>query len=84
MTCKIGMHATSALLVGLLAFSCTSWNALAGTHSRKKPAVAAHAHYYLYHPAANSVPSGSHAVSDDHRLCWLPSEGCDNNHTITN
>jgi hypothetical protein len=84
MTCKIGARITSALLAGLLAFSCTSWSALAGTHTRKKAVVADHARYYLYSPPAASLPSTSHAVRGGHEVCWLPSDGCDNNHSITN
>jgi hypothetical protein len=83
MTCKTGARIVSALLVGLLAFSCTSWGALAGTHNRKKAVVADHGRYYLYSPAAVSVPS-SHPLRDGHEVCWLPSDGCDNNHSITN
>ena len=84
MTCKIGARTISALLAGLLAFSCTSWSALAGTHNHKKAVVADHGRYYLYAPAAASVPSASHPLTGGHEVCWLPSDGCDNNHSITN
>jgi hypothetical protein len=84
MTCKIGARIISALLVGLLAFSCTSWSALAGTHNRKKAVVADQTRYYLYAPGTASLPSASHPLRGGHEVCWLPSDGCDNNHSITN
>jgi hypothetical protein len=84
MTCKIGARIINALLVGLLAFSCTSLSALAGTHDRKKAVVVDHARYYLYSPAAASLPSPAHPLRDGHEVCWLPSDGCNNNHSITN
>ena len=68
-----------ALLLGLLALSCSSWNVLAGTHCHKKAVASVHTRYYLYDPTPHSV-----RTRDDHELCYLPSEGCDNNHTITN
>ncbi len=79
----IDARLVSALLLGLLALSCTSWNALAGTHCHKKAAASVHTGYYSYYPAQHSLPSVSRP-RDDHELCYLPSEGCDNNHTITN
>ena len=82
MTRKIDARLVSALFVGLLAFF-TSWSALAGAHY-KKAAVAVHARYYLYDPPHRSLPSVSRPLSDVHELCYLPSEGCDNNHSITN
>jgi hypothetical protein len=84
MTRSIGARTISALLAGLLAFSCTSWSALAGTPNRKKPVVADHARYYLYSPGTASVPSASNPLRGGHEVCWLPSDGCDNNHSITN
>ena len=76
MTRKIDARLVSALLVGLLAF-------FTGAH-HKKAAVAVHARYYLYDPPHHSFPSVSRPLSDGHELCYLPSEGCDNNHSITN
>jgi hypothetical protein len=73
----------SVLLVGLLAFSCTTWSALAGTHCRKKSVVVAHTHVYLYHSEHYSLYPARPA-RDEHEMCWLPSDGCDNNHSITN
>ena len=84
MTCKTGARIVNALLAGLVAFSCSSWSALAGTHGLKKAAVTAHGPYYLYYPEHNSLPSDPHPVRDGHEVCWLPSDGCDNNHSITN
>jgi hypothetical protein len=84
MTRKIGARLVSGLLVTLVAFSCTSWSALAGTNGPKKAAVTAHPSYYLYSPADHSAPSAPRAFSGGHELCWLPSDGCDNNHSITN
>ena len=82
MTRKIDARLVSALLVGLLAFF-TSWSALAGAH-HKKAAVAVHARYYLYDPPHHSLPSVARPLSDGREVCYLPSEGCDNNHSITN
>jgi len=82
MTRKIDARLVSALLVGLLAFF-TSWSAFAGAH-HKKAAVAAHARYYLYDPPHHSFSSDSRSLSDGHEFCYLPSEGCDNNHSIAN
>lgn len=79
---KIDARLVSALLVGLLAFF-TSWSAFAGAN-HKKAAVVVHARYYLYEPPHHSLPSVSRPLSDGHVLCYLPSEGCDNNHSITN
>jgi hypothetical protein len=84
MTCKNGPRIANALLVGLLAFSCSSWSALAETQGRKKAPVATHGHYYLYYSGQNSLPLAPRPVGDDRRFCYLPSEGCDNNHTVTN
>jgi hypothetical protein len=81
---KIDARLVRALLVGLLALSCTSWSALAGTHCRKKTIVVVHNRYFSYYPAQHSFPSASHSLSDGHELCYLPSDGCDNNHSITN
>jgi hypothetical protein len=80
----IDARLVSAFLLGLLALSCTSWSALAGTHCRKKPVVSIHSRYYSYYPTYHSFNSVSRPLSDDHKLCYLPSEGCDNNHSITN
>jgi ABC-type nickel/cobalt efflux system permease component RcnA len=77
---KIDPRLISAVLVGFLAF-LTSWSALAGTHHKK--AGVAQARYYLYDPPHHSLPPAARP-HDDHELCYLPSEGCDNNHTITN
>jgi hypothetical protein len=82
MTRKIDARLVSALLVGLLAFF-TSWSALAGA-DQKKAVVAAHARYYLYDPPHHSFPYVSRPLSDGHEVCYLPSEGCDNNHSIAN
>ena len=79
---KIDVPFVSALLAGLLALSCTSWNAVAGAHQKK--AGAAHARYYLYDPPQHALPSVSRARDDGRKLCYLPSEGCDNDHSITN
>ncbi|PWT85118.1 MAG: hypothetical protein C5B58_03575 [Acidobacteria bacterium] len=84
MTCNIGTRVISAFLAGLLTFSCTSWSALAGTHNGKKAIAADHVRYYLYSPAAASLPSAPHPLRDGHEMCWLPSDGCDNNRSITN
>ena len=81
MTRKIDARLVSALLVGLLAFF-TSWSAFAGANHKKAPVV--HARYYLYEPPHHSLPSVSRPLSDGHEVCYLPSEGCDNNHSITN
>ena len=81
MTRKIDVRFVSALLVGLLAFF-TSWSAFAGANHKKAAAVV-HARYYLYDPPHHSLPS-VRPLSDGHELCYLPSEGCDNNHSITN
>ena len=77
---KIAPRLVSALLVGLLAFF-TPWSALAGAHPKKAGVI--HTRYYLYEPPQHSRPSVARP-HDDHEMCWLPSEGCDNNHTITN
>jgi len=82
MTRKIDVRFVSALLVGLLAFF-TSWSAFAGANHKKAAAVV-HARYYLYDPPHHSLPSVFRRLSDGHELCYLPSEGCDNNHSITN
>lgn len=82
MTRKIDARLVSALLVGLLAFF-TSGSAFAGAN-HKKAAVVAHARYYLYEPPPLSFPSVSRALSDGHEVCYLPSDGCDNNHSIAN
>jgi hypothetical protein len=77
---KIDARLVNTVLVGLVVF-LTSWSALAGT-PHKKTGVA-HVRYYLYEPPQHSLPSVARP-RDDHQLCYLPSEGCDNNHTITN
>jgi hypothetical protein len=82
MTRKIDARLVSALLVGLLAFF-TSWSAFAGAN-HKKAAAAVHARYYLYEPPSHSFPSVSRLLSDGHEVCYLPSDGCDNNHSIAN
>ncbi len=83
MTRKIDARFVSALLVGLLAFlyfvECVCRNTF-----RKKTIVVVHDRYYLYYPAPHSFPSVSRPLSDGHQLCYLPSDGCDNNHSITN
>jgi hypothetical protein len=77
---KIDARLVTAVLVGLVAVS-TSWSALAGAHHKK--AGVAHARYYLYEPPQHALPSVSRQ-RDDREFCNLPSEGCDNNHTMTN
>jgi hypothetical protein len=77
---KIDARLAIAVLVGLVAFS-TSWSALAAEPHKK--AGAAHVRYYLYEPPHHSLPSVARPRGD-HEFCYLPSEGCDNNHTITN
>jgi len=73
----------SGVLMALLTLSCTSWNVLAGTHFHKKAVASVHPRYYSYYPPRHPLPSVSRSRGD-HELCYLPSEGCDNNHTITN
>ena len=77
---KIEARLVTTVLVGVLAF-LTPWSALAGA-PQKKTSVA-HVRYYLYQPPQHSLPSVVRP-HDDREMCYLPSEGCDNNHTITN
>lgn len=80
---KIDARLVSALLVGLLAFF-TSWSGAFAGANHKKAAAVVHARYYLYDRPHHSFSSVSRPLSDGHELCYLPSEGCDNNHSITN
>jgi len=77
---KIDVRLSTAVLVGLVAV-LTSWSALAGELHKK--AGATHARYYLYEPPHHSLPPVVRP-REDREFCYLPSEGCDNNHTMTN
>jgi hypothetical protein len=86
---KLKAILAAALVSAAVAAGPGAGDALAGdinqrhvvvTHHRSSPC----APYYYSHWNPYSLYSIYDHLSDGRQLCYLPSEGCDNNHRVTN